>query len=366
MGGPMHLSDHLIQQSWICMVSTEERMHALELPQRAEVMLSLCSGNVFAACLPTRLPSILLLGLLYLVYVLTGGAVFWTLESGPMELELQSIREEVAKLQRQMPCLNQEAIVKVAEVRGGVLHKASSNGLSLRDNNTLGVWKFTSSAVFAATVVTTIGYGNISPSTTTGQIFCVFFALFGIPLNVVVLNKIGKYMLVIARMVSDFIEKKINRKRGIGVFIHLISFISGVLVFFVVPMMVFKVHEGWTASQAIYYCFITLSTIGFGDYVADDNPDRVYPDWYGPLMGVWIFFGLAWLSLLINHSIEILETVNKLCKCGDSAEDTDQADEPATDDQMTEVKTPSNSPQDGGDTKTANQEEEPKEEEPKE
>lgn len=42
----------------------------------------------------------------------------------------------------------------------------------------------------------------------------------------------------------------------------------GAVLFFVVPMVIFQQQEGWTHSQAIYYCFITLSTIGFGDFVA--------------------------------------------------------------------------------------------------
>lgn len=50
--------------------------------------------------------------------------------------------------------------------------------------------------------------------------------------------------------------------------IHLASLVLGVLLFFLVPMVLFQQQEGWTFSQAIYYCFITLSTIGFGDFVA--------------------------------------------------------------------------------------------------
>lgn len=52
----------------------------------------------------------------------------------------------------------------------------------------------------------------MSPSSTVGQIFCVFFALFGIPLNMVVLNRVGKYMLVIERNISDFIKGKTGRR----------------------------------------------------------------------------------------------------------------------------------------------------------
>lgn len=52
----------------------------------------------------------------------------------------------------------------------------------------------------------------MSPSSSAGQIFCVFFALFGIPLNMVVLNRVGKYMLVIERRISNFLEGKTDRR----------------------------------------------------------------------------------------------------------------------------------------------------------
>ncbi|KAJ8401237.1 hypothetical protein AAFF_G00388190 [Aldrovandia affinis] len=297
--------------------------------------------NSIRACLPARFPSILLLGLVYVVYVLTGGVVFWKLEGGVVEDELRDLREELARLKKDVPCLNEDNIVDVAEV----LQKASKSGMSLIGNYTTdGFWKFTSSAVFAATVVTTIGYGNISPNTTAGQIFCVFFAIVGIPLNVVVLNRIGKYMLAIARTTCDFLEKKTKQKKFFRVLIHMFSFVTGVTVFFVVPMEVFKTYEGWTHSQAIYYCFITLSTIGFGDYVADDNPEQTYPDWYAPLLGVWIFFGLAWLALLINHGSEILENLNSHRKQGvNEGEPEDQeAENPGEKPvELAEVETPS-------------------------
>lgn len=79
-------------------------------------------------------------------------------------------------------------------------------------------WDFCSSFFFAGTVVTTIGgcsssvtftcvfvamvlmpilsagYGNLSPSTVSGQVFCVFYALCGIPLNLAFLKQLGKFL----------------------------------------------------------------------------------------------------------------------------------------------------------------------------
>ncbi|KAG7225217.1 hypothetical protein INR49_014776 [Caranx melampygus] len=289
-------------------------------------------------------PSILMLGVIYVTYVLIGGVVFWKLEGDLGQKDISLLLLNKKRLLMKYTCLNQEGLEAVAEV----IHSASKAGLSLKGNYTTdGFWKFTSSAVFAATVVTTIGYGNISPSTTAGQIFCVFFAVFGIPLNMVVLNRVGKYMLVIERNISDFLEGKTGRRKCTRFFVHLVSYLSGAALFFIVPMVVFQQHEGWTYSQAIYYCFITLSTIGFGDFVADSNPDKDYPDWYSILMASWIFFGLAWLALLINHSIDILERLNSHFKLwwsgqkpeGESA--NDKGDNPDTHmEEVDEMKNP--------------------------
>ncbi|CAL1574631.1 unnamed protein product [Knipowitschia caucasica] len=261
-----------------------------------------------------RMPSILLLGAVYVAYVLIGGVIFWKLEGELGRRDIRHIIEREQRLLQKFHCLNQESLQEVAEV----VQEASKAGLSLKGNrSTDGFWKFTTSAVFAATVVTTIGYGNISPRSTSGQIFCVFFALFGIPLNIVVLNRVGKYMLAIERNISDFLEGKINkkgRKICMRFSVHFVSYVSGAVLFFVVPMLVFQNQEGWTFSEAIYYCFISLSTIGFGDFVADNNPERYYPDWYSILTACWIFFGLAWLALVINHSIESLERINNHLK----------------------------------------------------
>ena len=59
--------------------------------------------------------------------------------------------------------------------------------------------------------------------------------------------------------------------------------LTGIVVMFIIPTIVFNIVEGWDILKGVYYCFITLSTIGFGDYVAGElrsqshhhtSPDR--------------------------------------------------------------------------------------------
>ena len=47
-----------------------------------------------------------------------------------------------------------------------------------------------------------------------------------------------------------------------------LSILLGVVLFVAVPIFVFQEVEGWTLLESAYFVVITLTTVGFGDYVA--------------------------------------------------------------------------------------------------
>ncbi|KAH8323896.1 hypothetical protein KR067_010564 [Drosophila pandora] len=53
-------------------------------------------------------------------------------------------------------------------------------------------WSILQAVFFSSTVLTTIGYGNIVPVTTGGRVFCICFALIGIPFTLTVIADWGR------------------------------------------------------------------------------------------------------------------------------------------------------------------------------
>uniref|UniRef100_A0A663LV76 Potassium channel domain-containing protein n=1 Tax=Athene cunicularia TaxID=194338 RepID=A0A663LV76_ATHCN len=170
-------------------------------------------------------------------------------------------------------------------------------------------WDFSNSFFFAGTVVSTIGYGTLRPKTAGGQIFCVFFALFGIPLNIVFLHQ-GKTFT--CRADKAAVEEIFREDKKIKFLTLLFFLATGILVFLCLPSVFFQITEGWSYSEGIYFAFITLSTIGFGDYVVGKQPGRNYFSYYRTLVAIWILFGLAWIALLFNLLTTVLEDTEKI------------------------------------------------------
>ncbi|XP_047365639.1 uncharacterized protein LOC124955363 isoform X2 [Vespa velutina] len=224
-------------------------------------------------------------------------------------------------------------------------------------------WTFLNAVVYCLTVITTIGYGHISPSTTTGRAITIVYAIFGIPMFLILLADFGKlftrgikflwafvrrlyytgscrkvrgtvpvqevmkgvqlvYDLATFRRPSQMnpedieeIQKQQNQQAVLNIdgnapdtpgtpamstfaiddeFNLPISVAIFILLGYIfIGATLYNAWEQWGFFESFYFVFISMSTIGFGDYVPKHPM-------YMMCSIIYLVFGLALTSMCIN------------------------------------------------------------------
>ncbi|XP_015113000.1 uncharacterized protein LOC107038414 isoform X2 [Diachasma alloeum] len=228
-------------------------------------------------------------------------------------------------------------------------------------------WSFLNAFVYCLTVVTTIGYGHIYPTTSTGQAMTIIYAIFGIPMFLIILADFGKLFTRGMKFLWAFVRRvyytgscrRVRRTapvqevmKGVQLVYDFATFrrpsqmnpeeieemnrqavpqttinldgnaplpqpdtpgtpafsafeiddefnlpisvaITLLLAYIFVGATAYNIWEDWNFFQSFYFVFISMSTIGFGDFVPK------HPI-YMMCSIVYLVFGLALTSMCIN------------------------------------------------------------------
>lgn len=138
------------------------------------------------------------------------------------------------------------------------------------------------------------------------------YAVPGIPLCLIMFQSIGERMNTIITWILRQMKKLLSCKnRSISqTNLMLVSFTTGSTVLSI-GAAVFSRYEDWGYLDSFYYCFITLTTIGFGDFVALQRNDSLAkrPD-YVAFSLIFILFGLTVVSSVMNLLVLRFLTMN--------------------------------------------------------
>ena len=140
----------------------------------------------------------------------------------------------------------------------------------------------------------------------------MFYAVLGIPLTLVMFQSLGERM-------NTFVKYLLKRiKKCCGMRITDISMENMVTVGFFscigtlcIGAAAFSHYEDWSFFQSYYYCFITLTTIGFGDFVAlQKNRALQRKPLYVAFSFMYILVGLTVIGAFLNLVVLRFLTMN--------------------------------------------------------
>ncbi|XP_062996319.1 potassium channel subfamily K member 6 [Elgaria multicarinata webbii] len=251
----------------------------------------------------------------YAGYLLLGALVISAVER-PYESRLRAeLRALKAAFLHDSPCLPEAALERFL----GAVLSANRHGVALLRNGSAAPsnWDFASAFFFSSTLITTVGYGYTTPLSDAGKAFCIFYALLGVPFTMLVLTA------TVQRLISTFTSGPLEylalrwghsrRAWSCG---HLLLLALVVLAaFFLVPAAIFStLEESWSYLDAFYFCFISLCTIGLGDYVPGEQPGQRLRPLYKVSITVYLLLGLMAMLLLLQtfHKVADLHGLSDL------------------------------------------------------
>ncbi|KAI6652763.1 Potassium channel subfamily member 17-like [Oopsacas minuta] len=245
------------------------------------------------------------------VYLLLGGLFFHVLEGSDEQIQRETALEEIEQLNSNVKVFlnslnisNETVPINKLELLSSYIVELSENISALNSQySPVMKWTFGRSIYFSFIAITTIGYGKLAPNTQHGQIFLCFYALLGIPIFLLLVTETSKNftnafdLLVLSRV-------KKERYRWIAIFL---AIVFGLIAMILIPAAIYGAIESWPYSTSLYFCFVSLTTIGFGDFVLGSNPDARYSDnrhladFYVITSMLWLYLGLVFLAILIKQ-----------------------------------------------------------------
>ncbi|CAF1380701.1 unnamed protein product [Adineta steineri] len=253
--------------------------------------------------------NLFLLTITFIIYLFVGAQLFSTIERPAEQIIINEMSQTRKGFLEKYPCVKENDFESFIVT----LLDANKHGVDARTNfTTVDNWSFAQSFFFAVTVVTTIGYGHVSPLSDTGRIICIVYAIFGVPMTLLLLSVIVRKLLILLNNTYLWFRYKFSSDRRSESkirFIHLsLVLIFSLIFLFIIPSIIFTyLEESWSFIDAFYFCFISLTTIGLGDLVAGDSPTQRNRLFYKVCLTIYLLVGVTIMMLVIAMVSQIPE-----------------------------------------------------------
>uniref|UniRef100_A0A914XAV2 Potassium channel domain-containing protein n=1 Tax=Plectus sambesii TaxID=2011161 RepID=A0A914XAV2_9BILA len=263
------------------------------------------------------------------VYAVGGGFVFLNLEHSAAKQAKLDVRTTIS-----------ECIDRIISDSSLEIVKEHTSVMIVRecfpdDSDIRTQWSWTVATLYGFGILTTLGYGRIEPVTTKGRLFCVVFGIIGIPVMMLTLANLGKYISEsgpklrkklkqlkaymaartssLSQLNQSYDGQDADDDDDSGVEINPTVILVLLLGYVIVGATFLPLLNGrFDFANGIYYTFLCLSAIEFGVLVPE-NID------YLPITLLYICAGLALTSITIEFGADYVKKFHyigrKISKC---------------------------------------------------
>ncbi|XP_035255563.1 potassium channel subfamily K member 12 isoform X1 [Anguilla rostrata] len=265
----------------------------------------------------------LLLAILIVLYLLCGAAVFSAIER-PSEVQAHG------RWNRTLYNFSETFNISLQDLNSFLRDYEAAIATGIRADSLRPRWDFTGAFYFVGTVVSTIGFGMTTPATVAGKVFLIFYGMLGCAGTILFFNLFLERIITLLAVVMRAVQER--RLRRSGLFppglrrdfaesclpgwkpsVYHVMLILGLasIVLSCCASAMYTPVEGWAYMDSLYYCFVTFSTIGFGDLVSSQGAAYENQGLYRLANFLFILSGVCCIYSLFNViSIVIKQVLN--------------------------------------------------------
>ncbi|KAK5893867.1 hypothetical protein CgunFtcFv8_006700 [Champsocephalus gunnari] len=112
-----------------------------------------------------------------------------------------------------------------------------------------------------------MGSDSYTPTSDEAKLFCIFYCTLGIPLTLLLLTLLSHLLLPVVTHAPVHLLQRVwglSSSRAVGVHAGLLSVGVLCLLFPLPALLVCMVEPAWSFLDALFFCFLILSTVGQG------------------------------------------------------------------------------------------------------